>query len=172
MPAMLTEALRCATGRGNCREWPDYFAQRRRPALGDAMNMMVGLREFGSAAKIAVGLEAGSRGYEGPGSAPTDSTRLSARAGSPSGQGRRRVLQGAQPGRPGWRSATPAAQVQRSVDGFVALEHGKTHNPAALPVRAAAEESEWTMSHLHLVLFVLAFVLFVLAAWPSAAAST
>jgi hypothetical protein len=131
MPAMLTEALRCATGRGNCREWPDYFANVAGQYLGDAMNMMVGLREFGSAAKIAVGLEAGSRGYEGP--AALRPIQLGYQLAQEVHQGKadegffKALNQVA-----GLAFKYPAAQVQRSVDGFVALEHGKTHNPAAL----------------------------------------
>jgi hypothetical protein len=138
LPALATEGLRCAT-RTTCQDWPAYLQNVGGQILGDTMNMMVGLRELAGAAKIATGGEAGTRGYEGP-AALRPITLVTQLA--------QQIHQG-EADAAFWKATNaaagilfryPSAQVQRTVDGFVALEHGTTHNPLALlfgPPKAA-----------------------------------
>jgi hypothetical protein len=131
MPAIATEALRCASGRGRCTEWPDFVQHVGGQMLGDVMNMMVGLREFGSAAKLAAGLDPGTRGYEGP--AALRPVSLFYQLAQQVNQHELDAgLAKAANAAAGILFRYPAAQVQRTIDGWTALEDGRTTNPLAL----------------------------------------
>lgn len=131
MPAIATEALRCATGKGTCTEWPAFATSVGGQMLGDTMNMMVGVRELGNAAKLAAGLDPGSRGYEGlAGLRPIP--LLYKLAQQVSQREADAGLAKAANAAAGILFRYPAAQVQRTVDGWTALEDGRTTNPLAL----------------------------------------
>jgi len=131
MPAIATEALRCASGKADCHDWPQFLERVGGQILGDVMNMMVGLRELGAAAKTAAGFDPGTRGYEGPAALRPIALFYQLAQQVQQGdvdQGLARATNAVA----GILFRYPAAQVQRTVDGWAALAEGRSHNPAAL----------------------------------------
>jgi hypothetical protein len=124
-PALGTVTLRQMFGKD---EDDDYLEQVGSEMLSTAMNTMVFLRELGALAR-----DDGSRGYAGPAGTRFFDTAL--RLGQQIKQG--------ELDEPLWKSLNavagvllkyPASQVQRSVDGWVALMEGRTSNPGVLLV--------------------------------------
>lgn len=129
-PALLTAALANAVGKGDDKDLEDYLKSVGGEMLGTAMNGWVGLRELTPLVKGG-----GNRGYEGPAGARV--IQLVYDAAHQAGQGKAdeglaRALN--QVG--GVIFRYPATQVQRTIDGFVALEEGRTKNPLALVMGA------------------------------------
>jgi len=130
MPAVWTAAVSRAFGRtggdGDDRPW---LLEVAREMFSSAFNTMVLFREFGQLATDGV------RGWEGP--AGMRSIQAVYDFGGQVRQGKADAAL--------FRTANtlggillgyPAAQVQKTVDGFVALQEGRTHNPLALLVGA------------------------------------
>ena len=112
--------------------------------LATALNTMVLVREFGSTARMLTGKQAGgsARGYEGPtGTADRDEPCNASRS-KRSRARRTKAYCGRRKTSAGIIFKLPLGQVQRSVDGFTALEQGKTANPLAVLTGTAAEEGE------------------------------
>jgi hypothetical protein len=139
LPALGTVALSRAFGRtGGDDDDTPWLVEFAKETLSGAFNTMALVRELGAAGQIAVGLDPGVRGYEGP--AGLRPIQLLYRAAQQVGQGEldeaafNAVLQTA-----GVLFRFPAAQVQRTIDGYAALEEGRTSNPGALLVGAPRE---------------------------------
>jgi hypothetical protein len=126
MPALGTVALAHLFGRARPGdEPPDWFAEIGREMLAGALNTMVLVRELQGL------VSEGARGYAGP--AGARALEVFYKLGQEIKQGE--LDAGF------WRAANtvggilfryPAAQVQRTVDGWAALEEGRTANPAVL----------------------------------------
>jgi hypothetical protein len=134
MPALVSTALRrVVRGAPDDDDWEQYLTDVGRETLSTALNTMEFVREL----QPLVG--EGVRGYEGPAGMRTIQTLL--RFGDELKQGKvddglkRAMLAAA-----GVLFAFPAAQVQRTVDGYVALEEGRTENPMALVFGAPPKE--------------------------------
>jgi len=135
VPAILTEAMRCATGRAACDEVPAFIAKVGGQILGDSLNGIIFAREGSSALKIVAGMDPGSRGYEGP--AGTRLVQMSFQAATDVGHA---IKQGEVTGRAvksttalaGAALQLPTAQMIRSIEGWIALQEGRTSNPGAL----------------------------------------
>jgi hypothetical protein len=131
MPALGTVALSRLLGKtgGDKDDWKDWLADVGKESLSTALNTMVLVREL----QVLVG--DGARGYAGPAGARL--LQLVVNAGNQIKQGKadeaavKSVLAVAGP-----VLHFPSAQLQRTIDGFVALEEGKTKNPMALLVGA------------------------------------
>jgi conjugative element/phage-associated large polyvalent protein len=139
LPALGTVALSRAFGRtGGDEDDTPWLVEFAKETLSGAFNTMALVRELGAAGQIAVGLDPGVRGYEGP--AGLRPIQLLYRAAQQVGQGEvdqaafNALLQTA-----GVLFRFPAAQVQRTIDGYAALEEGRTSNPGALLVGAPKE---------------------------------
>lgn len=132
MPAFFTVMLARALGKDPGRDdedWSDWVRAIGRESLATAMNTVVGLRELGGLAR------GGNRGYSGPAG-----TRLIQGLYDTVGQVEQGEVDAAL-----WRSLNttlgiifryPAVQVQKTIDGAVALSEEKTSNPGALLVGA------------------------------------
>lgn len=135
-PAAITVALRRAFGNDGDDSFAVLFG---RELLATAMNTMVLVRELGGAVQAAYDAKVGrpgpggARGYEGP-----TGLRIFSAAGNLIGQVEQgkadRGLLKATEDVAGILFHFPVAQIQRSIDGFAALQEGRTHNPAALLV--------------------------------------
>jgi hypothetical protein len=142
VPALLTEALRCGVGRAHCDEVPEFLERVGSQSLSTALNGIMYVREAGTAVNIALGQDAGPRGYEG--TAGTRVFEVLANLGTQINQHELdEGLAKAAFAASGILFKYPAAQAQRMVDGFVALEEGRTRNPLALlvgpPKKAAGQ---------------------------------
>lgn len=127
MPSLASVALSRAFGRsGGDDDTPEEFiADVGREMLSTALNTMVFVRELGGLAFE------GARGYSGPAGARV--FQLAYDLGTQVKQmepdeGLAKAVNNAA----GIIFRYPALQVQRSVDGWVALESGKAHNPLVL----------------------------------------
>jgi hypothetical protein len=129
MPALGIVLLSRAFGRtgdedDDAGDWVREFAKEN---LSAAMNGVVGIRELSSV------LTDGVRGYAGPAGARVIQLTYRVAAEAKSGELDEGLAKAAlQVGGVVFRF--PAAQAQRTVDGFVALQEGRTRNPAALLV--------------------------------------
>lgn len=104
-----------------------FLADVGRETVSTALNTIVLVREFGG----LVGEE--TRGYAGP--AGTRLLQLAYRLATQIKQGELdEALWRAANATAGTLFGFPAAQVQRTIDGWIALEEGRTKNPAALLV--------------------------------------
>jgi hypothetical protein len=131
MPALLTEILRCGVGRATCDDPLTFIEKVGGEILGTALNGVIYVREAASSVKVALNLDPGVRGYEGP--AASRPFQILAQLAQ---QVRQHEVDGALEkaafAAAGviWRF--PAAQVQRSVDGWIALQEDRTDNPLAV----------------------------------------
>lgn len=131
VPALLTETLRCGVGRANCDDPETFLLKVAGQSLTTGLNGIVWAREAAGAVPILFDWDAGPRGYEGPASSRPFQTLYT--LGMQLRQGKiDEGLEKAAFQTAGIIWGFPAAQVQRSVDGFVALEEGRTSNPLAL----------------------------------------
>jgi hypothetical protein len=140
LPAFFTELLRCGVGRARCDEVPQFLERVGGQSLSTALNGILYLREAASSVNLLLGQEAGPRGYAGP--AGTRVFEVVSQLVQQIHQGHiDKGLERAAFAVSGFLFRYPAAQVQRSVDGWIALHEGKTHNPAAVlmgpPTKAA-----------------------------------
>lgn len=124
-PAMATVALANAFGRREDEEAEDWVMAIGAEMLSTALNTMVLLRELTGL------LNDGVRGYAGPAGART--LELVFRLGNQIKQGEAdEALLRAINQVGGVVFRYPAAQVERSIDGLIAVEEGKTNSPLAL----------------------------------------
>ena len=125
MPAVGAVALSRLFGKSDGDDLEEFVKDVGRDALSAALNTMVLVRELGGL------VQEGTRGYAGPAGART--IELFYNLGKQAKQGAideglvKALNQAA-----GVLFRYPAGQVQRTVDGFVALQEGRTSNPAAL----------------------------------------
>ncbi|MCX6539237.1 MAG: hypothetical protein NT151_09955 [Acidobacteria bacterium] len=126
MPAMATVALGQLVGRKPPSDEPDkWVKQIAQESIGTAMNSVVFLRELGQLAQD------GTRGYAGP--AGMRMIQAVYGLGQQVKQGEfDEGLWKAVNSTAGILFRYPALQVQRSIDGVVALSEGTTSNPMAL----------------------------------------
>jgi hypothetical protein len=133
MPALATTALSRAFGKsgGDQDDEEQFLLDVGREMLSSALNTMVVVRELSAAAQIALGLQTGARGYEGP--AGLRPLSLVFQLAQQVRQGEAdEALAKAVNALAGVLFRYPAGQVQRTIDGAVALSEDKTENPAAL----------------------------------------
>lgn len=131
IPALFTETLRCGVGRARCDEVPQFLGRVGGQSLSTALNGVLFLREGVAEVNLLLGQETGARGYAGP--AGTRVFEVMNQLATQAAQGHwDKGLERAAFAASGILFRYPAAQVQRSVDGWIALEEGRTHNPAAL----------------------------------------
>lgn len=124
-PAMATVALANAFGRRDDDDAGEWVSAIGGEMLSTALNTMVYVRELSGLASDGV------RGYAGPAGTRTFVTLF--RAGQQLKQGEvDEALVKALNQAAGTLFRYPAAQVERTVDGYLALRDGTTHNPAAL----------------------------------------
>jgi hypothetical protein len=124
-PAALTVALAKAFGKADDDE--AWYLAMGKETLATAMNTMVFVREFGP---LVTG-KVGGRGYEGPSGTRFVSSVY--KLGQQVEQGKvDRGLVRATEDVGSILFKMPLGQVQRSIDGFVAIQEGKTKNPLAL----------------------------------------
>lgn len=141
MPAVATVALAAAAGRSGGKDddpewWLTHIAGE---TLSGALNGLVLIREATAAAQIAMHLDPGVRGYEGP--AGTRIFQLLTDLAVQVNQGQPdEALAKAVNNVAGILFRYPALQVQRTVDGWTALEDGRTSNPFALVVGAPRKQ--------------------------------
>jgi hypothetical protein len=139
LPAVWTIAISRAMGRtGGDGDDTPWYVEWAKEMLSGVFNTMVLIRELAGAGETALGLENGSRGYEGP--AGLRPIQLAYQAATQVRQGkvdRAAVKAGAAVA--GILFGAPATQIQKTVDGFVALKDGKTRNPFALLVGAGRQ---------------------------------
>lgn len=139
VPNLLTEIMRCGVGRANCDDSATFIQRVGGQALNTAMNGVLGVRELTAAANVVVGADTGSHGYEGTASTRLFQTVTNAAIQWHQGkwdEGAERAFFAAS----GLIFNYPASQVQRSIDGFVALEEGRSSNPFALLVGGPPKE--------------------------------
>lgn len=130
-PAIGTVTLMHLTGRSD-EEPEGLFKEVAGEILATALNTMVGLREFSS----AVG--EGTRGYAGPAGARAIQLGYGVINQVKQGkvdEGLVKAINAAA----GVLFRYPAGQVQKTVDGFVAIQEGRTANPLALLFGAPPE---------------------------------
>jgi hypothetical protein len=136
-PAIGTVALAHAVGKSDDDDWLGELAKE---LLATALNTMVLVREVGGAAQIALGMNPGARGYEGPAGLRPISTAYNVATQVNQGKADRGLAKAALEAA-GILFRFPALQVQRTVDGFTALAEGRTRNPLVVftgaPRRAA-----------------------------------
>jgi hypothetical protein len=126
-PALGTVLLSRAFGRTGGDDDESFVLEFGKEMLSAALNTMVFVRELGGL------LNEGVRGYAGP--AGTRLAQAFYTLGQQIKQGEiDEALVAASLTVAGILWRFPAAQVQRTVDGFVALQEGRTRNPAALLV--------------------------------------
>jgi hypothetical protein len=128
-PSMATVALRRLVGRGgddDDEEWlPAYMADVGRETLAAALNGMVWVRELSQIAAE------GTRGYAGPAGARALQLMYQLAGQAKQGEVDEALLKALnQVG--GILFRYPAAQAQRTIDGWAALAADETDNPAAL----------------------------------------
>lgn len=139
VPNLLTEIMRCGVGRANCDDAKTFIQRVGGQALNTGLNGVLGLRELSAAANIVVGADTGSHGYEGTAGTRLFETMTNAAIQWHQGkwdEGAEKAFFAAS----GLIFNYPASQVQRSIDGFVALEEGRTSNPMALLVGPPPKE--------------------------------
>jgi len=127
MPAAAAVAISRAVGRtgDDDDDWTDYLEDVGQESLAAALNTMMWVRE---ASQIAAD---GTRGYAGP--AGARAIQLVYQLGGQVKQGVADAALGrAMLAAGGILFRFPAAQAQRTIDGWVALEEGRTENPLAL----------------------------------------
>lgn len=125
MPAIGTAIMANLVGRDDDDDLEDFVMHVAKESLATAMNTMVFLREFGGL------LAEGTRGYAGPAGARV--FELVYKFGAQVKQGEAdEALARATNAVAGVLFRYPATQIQKTVDGWVALEEGKTKNPLAL----------------------------------------
>jgi hypothetical protein len=138
LPALFTEALRCGLGRAHCDEVPQFLERVGASSVSTALNGMLYVREGVGIANELMGQESGPRGYAGP--AGTRVFQTLTKLGHEIEQGQiDEGLEDALLETSGLFLKYPAMQVQRTIDGFVALEEGRTMNPGVLLVGAPKE---------------------------------
>lgn len=140
-PSVLTVALSAALrgGDDDDDEWvPRFLSDVGRESIASALNGMVLVRELAQAtsdaAVVAAGGEpktGGVRGYAGPAGARPFQMLMQLMAQAKQGELDEGLWKALNAGA-GLLFRYPAAQVQRTVDGWMALEEGDTDNPAAL----------------------------------------
>ncbi len=127
LPALGTVAMANAFGRRD-DDGPDEWAQAiAGEMLSTALNTMMWVRELSGLARDGQGV----RGYEGPAGARTLQTLYRAAGQLKQGKADEALVKALNQAA-GVIFRYPAAQVERTTEGWVALEEGKTHNPAAL----------------------------------------
>ncbi len=127
MPAVATVALAHGFGKagGDDEDWTAWLEQIGRETASSALNGFVGLREL-------TGLfNEGTRGYEGPAGARLVSLLYNLGGQVKQGVADEGLLKAANAAA-GVIFRYPAAQVQRTVDGFAALQEGRSENPMVL----------------------------------------
>jgi len=127
MPAVATVTLARAFGRkgGDDDGWREWMTDIGQETMATALNTMVLVRELG------VLVQDGYRGYSG--AAGMRAIGMAVDLGTQIKQGELDTgLWKAANSTAGILLGYPALQAQRSVDGFVALQEGRTKNPAAL----------------------------------------
>lgn len=130
MPALAAAALARATGRdgGDDDGLEDYFIDASKEMLSSALNTMVGIREL---AGLVPGRSGEVRGYSGPAGARV--IQLAYALGHQAEQGELDEAFFKAANRVGGiLFSYPSAQLERTIDGYMALEEGRTNNPAAL----------------------------------------
>jgi GGDEF domain-containing protein len=128
-PAFLTVLLAHAFGKDDDDNW---LAAMGREMLATALNTMVLVREFGSTARMLTGKQAGgTRGYEGPTGLRIVTSLQRFAQQVQQGEADKGLVRATEDAA-GIIFKLPLGQVQRSVDGFTALEQGKTANPLAV----------------------------------------
>jgi hypothetical protein len=133
MPAAGTVILANLTGRGDDDDLGDLFLSIAQESLATALNTMIFVRELGGLVKDDV------RGYAGPAGARILEGLY--RLGGQIRQGEAdEALAKAANQVAGVIFRYPATQAQKTVDGWVALEEGRTKNPLALLFGAPKEE--------------------------------
>jgi hypothetical protein len=134
LPAVLAFVIKQAlTPGGDEDDWDlDKLAKRLIAAEIDyLMGMMVGVREFSEAAKLAVGADDFGRDYQGPGGlrviVDINKAIKQAAQGEFDDAFRKAIINAA-----GSLFGLPSAQVNRTITGTQALAEGETSNPAAV----------------------------------------
>jgi hypothetical protein len=122
-PAATTVLLAKAFGKGDDDE--SWATAMGRELIGSALNTMVLVREFGGFIRST------NRGYEGPTGTRAITAGYNLLTQVKQGEPDRALLRSAEDVG-GILFRLPLAQVQRSVDGFVALQEGRTSNPLVL----------------------------------------
>ncbi len=131
IPALFTEALRCGVNRAHCDEVPQFLGRVGGQMVSTALNGMIYVREATTAVNIVLDQETGPRGYTG--TAGTRVFEVMTQLAQQIHQGELDAgLAKAAFQATGMLFRYPAAQVQRSIDGFIALEEGRTSNPLAV----------------------------------------
>jgi hypothetical protein len=125
-PALGLVVMSRALGRtGGDEDDESFMVEFGKEMLSAALNTMVGVRELGGL------LNEGVRGYAGP--AGTRVVQAAYQLGQQIKQGEvDEGLVGAATNVAGIIFRFPATQVQRTVEGFMALQEGRTRNPAVL----------------------------------------
>jgi hypothetical protein len=131
IPGIFTELLRCGVGRSHCDQVPQFIERVGAQSVSTALNGILYVRELVADVNLLLGQEVGPRGYAGP--AGTRIFEVISQLALQVHQGHiDKGLERAAFAASGLLFRYPAAQVQRTVDGWIALHEGKTHNPAAL----------------------------------------
>jgi len=139
MPATATVVLSRAFGRtGGDKDTPeDFFGDIARETAATALNTIVYVRELGGLAQEGV------RGYDGPEGGQLAEVLYNVGKQVKQGEIDEALIRSLNAAG-GVLFHLPAAQVQRTIDGYVALEEGRTTNPAALlfgaPKKGAASK--------------------------------
>lgn len=132
IPALATITLKHAFGRGKPDD--DLFAFMKEVGaelMSSAMSGLIYLREIAGAAQIATGLDPGGRGYSGPAALRPFQVAYDVATQIKQGDLDTAFWHSVNSAA-GFLWSYPAAQVQKTVDGAVALYEGRTSNPAAL----------------------------------------
>jgi hypothetical protein len=135
MPALGTVALAHATGRKGSDDdddWQKWVLEVGGEALSTAMNTMVFVREFGQL------FGEGTRGYAGPAGARAIQTIYGLVNQVKQGDADEALFT-ALAQTTGMLFRLPALQAQKTIDGWIALEEGRTKNPAVLLTGAPKE---------------------------------
>jgi diguanylate cyclase (GGDEF)-like protein len=138
MPALGIVAMRQALfgGRGgdDDESWATWIEAAGAEMLSSSLNGIIFVRELSGAAQLALGLDTtGGRGYGGP--AGMRAMKLTYDLATQIHQGEADAAAGkAALGMTGFLLKFPSTQIQKTVDGWVALEEGRTSNPVALVV--------------------------------------
>lgn len=134
VPAVLGALLKDALTPGDSGDWDDLESILHKligEQLGYLFGLMVGVREFGEAAKSAMGLVEHSRDYQGPAGvrmiADTYSLAKQVSQGELDDSFRKASINVL-----GDLFGLPSAQINRTVTGAQALAEGETDNPFAL----------------------------------------
>lgn len=132
VPAVLGNAFKAAITPGNSGDYDDWRKTAKAMASAQIdylLGLMVVVREFGEAAKMAAGLQ--GRDYAGPAGvrliADTGKAAQQAAQGEFDDSFRKAMVN-----LTGDLAGLPSAQINRSITGAEALAKGKTQNPAAV----------------------------------------